>query len=122
MVHQVRVIAGRGRGKRIGFPTINMEIPEGLGATHGIYAGWIYINEKKYEAAVHYGPVPTFSETVATLEAYLIDGVVEARGEVGVELVAHMRDIKLFLSADELAQAIRDDVADVRKILKVHRA
>lgn len=120
MVHQVRVIAGKGRGKRIGFPTINMEIPEQLGTTHGIYAGWVYINGKKHPAAVHYGPIPTFSEVASTLEAYLIDGAVEARGEVGLELVAYVRDIKLFLNAEELAQAIRSDSKDVRKILSTH--
>lgn len=122
MRYKVSVISGRGRGKRIGFPTINMEIPESLGATHGVYAGWVYVQQKRHPAAIHYGPVPTFHEIAPTLEAYLLDGVLATLPqEVEFEFVAHVRDIKLFLNAQELALAIAGDVEDVEKILKTHQ-
>lgn len=121
MKYKAFVIAGRGRGRRIGFPTINMVIPEGLGATHGIYAGWLYVNDKRHPAAIHYGPIPTFHEVVPTLEAYVLDGTLASvPSEVEVEFVAHIRDIKVFLNAEELTAQIKSDVEDVEKILKSH--
>ena len=121
MRYTALVIAGRGRGRRIGFPTINLEIPEGLGATHGIYAGWVYTHGKRHPAAIHFGPVPTFGEVVPTLEAYLLDGALTALPhDIEFELVAHVRDIRLFLNAEELAAQIKSDVEDVEKILKSH--
>lgn len=122
MRYRARIVAGRGRGKRIGFPTVNLDIPEGLGATHGIYAGWLHIHDKRLPAAIHYGPVPTFHEAAPTLEAYLLSGHVSALpSEVEFELVAHVRDIKMFLSAEELAAQIKSDIEDVEKILKAHK-
>ncbi len=122
MAYKTHVIAGQGRGRRIGFPTINMEIPEGLGATHGIYAGWVHVHDKRYPAAIHYGPVPTFQEVSPTLEAYILSGQISSLpSEVEFDLVAHIRDIKLFLNAEELAAQIKSDVEDVQKILKTHQ-
>lgn len=122
MKYKTRVVAGRGRGRRIGFPTINMEIPDGLGATHGIYAGWVYAHDRRYPAAIHYGPVPTFQEVAPTLEAYVLDGqVVHLSTEIEFELMAYIRDIRVFLNAQELAAQIKNDVEDVEKILKMHQ-
>lgn len=121
MVYKTSVISGRGRGRRIGFPTINMEIPEGLGATHGIYAGWVYAGGKRHPAAIHFGPVPTFQEVAPTLEAYVLDGTLPSLPrDIEFEFVAHVRDIRLFLNAEELAAQIKSDVEDVEKILKSH--
>ncbi|MDO8601875.1 MAG: riboflavin kinase [bacterium] len=119
MIHKAVVISGQGRGRRIGFPTINLEIPEGLGATHGIYAGWIYIHGQRHPAAIHYGPIPTFQEVSPTLEAHVLDGQIEnVPHEVEFELVGYIRDIKMFLNAEELAVAIAGDIEDVERILR----
>lgn len=121
MMHPTTVVSGQGRGRRIGFPTINMAIPDALGTTHGIYAGWVEIRGRRHPAAIHFGPIPTFSESVPTLEAYLIDGPhLSLPTEVGVELVAHIRDIEQFLGAQELAVQIASDVEEVKKVLKTH--
>lgn len=121
MLHKARVISGQGRGRRIGFPTINLEIPEGIGATHGIYAGWLFVHGKRFSAAIHYGPIPTFHEVAPTLEAYILDGhVLNLPPEVEFDLVAHVRDIKMFLNAGELTDQITQDIEDVKKILQAH--
>ena len=122
MVYKTRIISGQGRGHRIGFPTINMEIPEGLGATYGIYAGWIYVHGRRHSAAIHYGPVPTFQEVAPTLEAYVLDGTIASLPyEIEFEFVAHIRDIKLFLNAEELVIQIKSDVEEVGGILAKHK-
>ncbi len=122
MVYQTAVITGKGRGKRIGFPTLNLQIPDAFGATHGIYAGRVTIRGTVHPAAIHYGPIPTFHEVVPTLEAYLLDTqLIEPPREVEFELVAYIREIKEFLTPRELSAQISADVEDVKKILKTHK-
>lgn len=116
MMYLTRVVSGKGRGRRIGFPTINMEIPKELAVQHGIYAGRVQIGEKVYPAVVHYGPVPTFAEAEPTLEAYLLDGVVAVEGDVGIELIAYLREILLFDEVNQLAAAIKADIEKAREI------
>ncbi len=121
MLYWTRVIAGKGRGHRIGFPTINMVIPGELGITHGIYAGWIHVHGVRHPAAIHYGPIPTFQEVAPTLEAYVLDGTIAVvPREISFEIVAQIRDIAMFLSAQELATQIQSDIEEVKKILKKH--
>ncbi|MBI5619675.1 riboflavin kinase, partial [Candidatus Gottesmanbacteria bacterium] len=68
-----RQIKGKGRGKLLGFPTINLEIPEGLTLKEGIWAVWVTIAGKRYGGALHFGPVPTFREREKSLEVFLLD-------------------------------------------------
>ena len=121
MIYTTAVESGKGRGKRIGFPTLNLQIPDTFGVTHGIYAGYVYIHDHQHPAAIHYGPIPTFGETAPTLEAFLLDGPLpQTPREVRFELVAYIRDVKTFLNAQELAAQITSDVGDAKKILKNH--
>ena len=122
MRYRARVVVGKGRGKGMGFPTLNLEIPEAFDAKHGIYAGYVYIGEKKYTTAIHFGPVPTFREAEPTLEAYVLDTKLqEAPSELDIELVAFIREIRQFKGSDELREQIARDVAEVRKALALGR-
>ena len=117
--YEVLVKSGAGRGKRIGFPTLNFEVPENFEHAHGIYCGWVYIGEKKYRAVFHFGPIPTFHESKPTLEAFVLD--VEIREEVeraGFQFVKRLRDVENFTSAGDLTIEIREDVKKAREILK----
>jgi len=53
---------GKGRGKLMGFPTINLKIPANFELEDGIYAAKVNIENKVFVGALHYGPVPTFNE------------------------------------------------------------
>ena len=72
-----RQVKGKGRGKVIGFPTINLDIPSGLSLEDGIYAAWVTIGDRRYKGALHFGPIPTFDETTKSLEVFLLDATEE---------------------------------------------
>lgn len=38
------VIKGKGRGKELGFPTINLAVPENFNLKPGIYACWVKLD------------------------------------------------------------------------------
>lgn len=72
--YKAQLIRGAGRGQRIGFPTLNFLVPEKFEHSFGIYCGWVIIKEKKYRAAFHYGPIPTFQEKKAFIGGLYIRG------------------------------------------------
>ena len=59
-IYTSKVIKGRGRGREIGYPTLNLGIPRNFSVRQGVFAGWVIIDGHQYPGAFHFGPVPTF--------------------------------------------------------------
>lgn len=119
-----RQIKGKGRGKLLGYPTINLEIPARLDLAEGIWAAWVTIAGKRYAAALHFGPIPTFGEQEKSLEVFLLDTTDDdlagtENASIEVDPVARLRDILSFDSPESLARQIKNDVAEVCDILKL---
>jgi riboflavin kinase / FMN adenylyltransferase len=115
------VIHGEGRGKKINFPTANIDYPKQKAMpSNGIYACWAYLGSEKFMAATNIGINPTFTpeRQVPSLEAYLLDFDRDIYGEVlKLEFVSRIRDELKFNSVEELIQKIHKDVEEIRKIL-----
>lgn len=113
------VVPGASRGRRIGIPTINVElsiIPKKL--RHGIYACWILWNGKKYPGALHYGPRLVFNDS-ETCEVHVLDAIIDQTPKtVDIEIIARIRDVRNFKSTEALKQAIAADIEATRAILK----
>ena len=118
MIYRARVRPGKGRGKRINFPTLNLRIPERFPYQHGIYAGWVCIGVTRYMAAFHFGPIPSFGEPDISLEAFLIDTQLKRTPPaVTFELMAYLREIRAFPTVAALVRQIEKDVASTRAML-----
>ncbi len=121
MIFTSRQIKGKGRGKLMGFPTINVEIPVNFNEEEGIYAVLVWINEKTYKGAMHFGPVPTFNELSRSLEIFVIDAKdtdlkLSKNMVISFELVEKIRDIISFSSQEELTNQIQKDVEEIRNL------
>lgn len=117
-------IKGVGRGKEIGCPTINMEIPKDFILDEGVYSAWVVINDKTYKGALHYGPIPTFDQAENTMEVHLIDitddNFPEINGQqIEVDVVQKLRDVFTFTDSYELMDQIEKDIKKVRSMLKL---
>ncbi len=112
-----KIIHGAGRGRGLGFPTINLDVtPADL--EFGVYAARVLIEGRRVAGAVNYGTRPTFNETVPVLEIFLLDFSGDAYGdEATVEVVQKIRDIKKFASPEELKVQMGKDVEEVRRVL-----
>ena len=55
-----KVEPGHGRGKGLGFPTLNLPLAYGQDVAHGIYAMRVYHKGRRYDAAGYVGSSPTF--------------------------------------------------------------
>jgi riboflavin kinase/FMN adenylyltransferase len=110
------VVRGDGRGRELGFPTANLDVPEGLLVPpDGVYAGWA----RERRAAVSIGTNPHFDGIERRVEAHLLDFDDDLYGgRLLVELWASLRDQRRFDSLDELVTAIGDDVERTRTALR----
>lgn len=106
------VVHGRRIGHKMGYPTINIAIPEQkLLPKYGVYFGYADIAGERYRAMFNLGVKPTVGSDEPTLEAYLIDFEGDIYGEAArVSFVARIRDEKKFDSIEELSRQIEKDV------------
>ncbi|OGY15791.1 MAG: hypothetical protein A2784_01570 [Candidatus Chisholmbacteria bacterium RIFCSPHIGHO2_01_FULL_48_12] len=111
------VIRGRGRGKILGFPTLNLQIPPALAVKPGIYAGWVWIDGKKYLGAFHYGPIPVFSDPSPHLEVFVLDYSSDHPITLlTFELLHYLRPIRNFKNPASLARRISLDVLKTKQL------
>ncbi len=99
-----KVIHGDGYGKKLGFPTVNLEViskdlPEG-----GVYAGEALLDGKVYRAGIVIGPENK-------IEAHLIGYEGDAYGkEVTLNTHKFLRAFKKFDTEEELIIQIKKDI------------
>lgn len=120
-----RQVKGKGRGKLLGFPTVNCVIPSSLTISHGIYAVQVIVDGVRLQGAAHFGPVPTFDQKDPTLEIFFLDVHDEdlagiEHKEFSVEFVARLRDVQFFSAQEDLIAQMTRDVAETRKILSTN--
>ena len=113
-----RVAKGAGRGKGLGFPTLNFKLAPGQDVCHGIYAMRVHHAGQRYHAAGYVGPRPTFGAGEPALEAYLLDFSGDLYDHVvEVELIDFVRPDHTFETADALAAQMAEDCKRVQEIL-----
>jgi|JI10StandDraft_1071094.scaffolds.fasta_scaffold02796_23 riboflavin kinase/FMN adenylyltransferase len=122
MQYKSHTIRGHGRGKSLGYPTLNLELKGDIAFSlpDGIYAAWAWVQDKKYPAALYIGPVPVFDQKEKSLELYLLDEFMIYVGEgedVAFEPVKHIRGVQNFSSPELLVLQMGRDVEAIRKVL-----
>ncbi|HDL49298.1 MAG TPA: hypothetical protein ENH33_04985 [Actinobacteria bacterium] len=117
---QGTVADGDGRGRDLGYPTANLDIPEELLIpADGVYAVWATVRKRTHPAVANIGVRPTFGGTGRVVEAHLLDVAPTLYGEsMTLQFVGRVRDEQRFAGADELVTQIGLDVAKARAMLE----
>lgn len=111
------VVAGAQRGRTLGFPTANLSNVETLLPPDGVYAAVCDGLDDPYAAAVNIGPNPTFGEGARKIEAHLIGFEGDLYGQaLTLDLIAKVRDVARFSSAESLRSQLALDVAAASRI------
>lgn len=129
------VAHGDARGRTIGFPTANIEVPTSMCVpADGVYAAWYHrpTTGEVLPAAVNIGRRPTFYENapVSLIEAHVIDAgaddgaaTFDVYGErAHVRFVARLRGEQKFDGLDALKEQLGRDVAAARAVLTTGRS
>ncbi len=113
-----RVGRGAGRGKGLGFPTINLPLQPGQDVGHGIYAMRVLHGGRRHAAAGYVGASPTFGDGPPMIEAYLLDFDGDLYGEeVEIEFIKKLRSDQTFAGPEALAAQMREDCTVAASLL-----
>lgn len=113
------VVRGEGRGRSLGIPTANVEVPARMQLpANGVYAGYVEVAGRRSPAATNVGVRPTFGGEHVTIEAHLLDVDEDLYGRHAVVEFHHrLRGERRFSGPDELIGQIRADISQVRTLL-----
>ncbi len=108
---------GEKRGRKLGFPTANIDTDWGLLPKRGVYVTWAHLPRKRLRSITNIGFRPTFGENRLLIETHIIDFKDNLYGEpLRIEFLDRLRDEKRFESVDALITQIARDVDKAREI------
>ena len=122
--HEARgiVVTGDQRGRLLGFPTANVEVPNSICLpADGVYAGrYVRPNGDEHPCAINLGRRPTFYEHAdhSLLEAHLLDFAGDLYGERAAVRFDHfLRSERKFDGIEALKAQLDHDVASASDLL-----
>jgi riboflavin kinase/FMN adenylyltransferase len=125
------IVSGWGRGRKLGFPTLNMSKPDQILPAEGVYAGFVETaptreellpKQERIPAVFSLGQARTFGDQHPLLiEAHLLIGDVgDLTGQwMAMDFVQHLRSQHKFNTPEELAAQIARDCAAARQALQI---
>lgn len=108
-----KVIHRSGEGTMFGFPTVNIELTAVAALDFGSYAGFVVIEQKRYPAAIYYGPFQPLQ-----LEAHIIDFSEDVYDKtISIECVQRIRGHEVIVDKKQLIEKIKQDIVLAKKCL-----
>ncbi len=102
------------RGRKLGFPTANVDLSKKI--PEGIYISKVKIEDKIYPALTFIGKAETFNEKKIKSETYILDFNRDIYGKwITVSLLKKIRENKKFDSAKELVVQMKKDESIARR-------
>lgn len=113
------VVAGTGRGKALGFPTANLDVPpEQALPEDGVYATFTEIDGKKFASITNIGTNPTFDGGRRTVETYIMDYAGNLYGRtIRLYFIERIRGEKKFATPEALGAQIKVDILKGKRII-----
>ena len=115
------VIHGRHLGSKIGFPTININMPDSIIVpSFGVYASKTLVKGMLYESITNIGKRPTFfSDSEIVLETHIFHDFEDLYDEnAEIFFYKKVRSETKFSSASELSFQISEDIQIVKKFFE----
>lgn len=114
------VVHGKALGRKLGVPTANLRLPEGLAIPKfGVYCCSCLIDGKRYPAVTNLGIRPTVEGSGITVESWILDysGDLYDR-TILLEFHYFLRPEKKFPSLDALKEEIKRNAEEARTYLQ----
>ncbi len=109
---------GDARGRKLGFPTANLDVRDLAHPPIGIYAVHAESGENRWNGAAYFGYRPTFKGRTLILETHVFDASPDLyKHRLRVAFVERIREDRAFVGTDELARQISEDCKAARRIL-----
>ena len=115
------IVKGTGTGKKLGYPTINLNLPPGkLLPKQGVYAARVNFDDTTVPGMAYIGARLTFGDETIAVEINLFgfDQVVVGK-KAKITLEQYIRAPQKFDSAERLIEAMASDEKKVKEILHI---
>jgi len=113
------VINGKRLGRKLGFPTANLRMPDDLMMPqNGVYLTKTIVQDSEYYSITNVGQNPTFKNHPYRIETFIIDfdeNIYDK--EIKVCFLKKIRDEKKFENLDELKKQIYNDTNCAKKFI-----
>ncbi|MBQ5844424.1 MAG: riboflavin kinase [Alistipes sp.] len=117
VVVEAVVVKGNQLGRKLGFPTANMDISAREDITNGVYRSQIIIDGVKYQAMSNAGIRPSVDGTGRWLETHVFDFHGDLYGKtLTVSLIEKIREERKFSSVAELRAQLEHDMEYCRTL------
>ena len=125
-----RIISGWGRGRKLGYPTLNMDKPNQIIPAEGVYVGFaslapgpeaLLAESRQFPAVFSIGEARTFGdEHPLLIEAHLlVDTVPDTTGHwMAMDFLRYLRSQHKFTGPEELVAQIRKDCDQARAVIE----
>jgi len=112
------VVHGHSRGKKLGFPTANLQPEVDLLPKTGVYAVWASTRDGLIPGVANVGLNPTFGDNALSVETHLFDYSGDLYGQqLRIHLVQRLRQERKFDTIEALVSRIREDASLAKDIL-----
>ena len=103
---------GHENGRRLGFPTINQQLPpELVTPKYGVYASRTTVDGVRYDSITNIGVRPTLPDDTPGCETHILGYDRMLYGEeVTVELLRYLRPERRFKSLEDVFRQVRLDI------------
>lgn len=113
------VVYGDQRGRLLGFPTANFQIPRTMVCPpDGVYVNRVELDGKIYYGIGNIGDNPTFQNQIHRLEIHILDFSENIYGkEIRIEFLTYLRDELKFEHINALKEQMNTDMKQARLFL-----
>lgn len=118
-----KVMKGRGWGKKMGYPTANLEAnSRKLLPKDGVYAAESVFNDKKLDGMMYIGSNPTFKDKGRSLEIHLFDfeGSIKVGQKIKLNLKDWFRGDVKFNNMESLRKQLQQDESRIKNHFKTN--
>ena len=113
-----KVIRGFQRGRKLGFPTANIQTARECLPKPGVYVTYFFdiASKKKYPSVTSVGFNPTFKNSQLSIESFLLDFQGNLYGKkIKLSFLRRLRNEKKFSNLDRLKSQMSRDVREARR-------
>ena len=115
------VVKGDGKGRKIGFPTANIDTKNLILPPNGVYASYTKFNGKTHKSLLNIGVRPTIKKPNPSIqvEAHILKFNENIYDQViDIELIEKLRNEMKFESIEELKKQISCDIENAKSFFK----
>lgn len=113
-----KIVKGDSIGKKLGYPTANLENYLGIKPPGGVYGCYVVFQGRRFQGVANIGKKPTFGGERELVEVHIIepsfDEILYGKN-IKIEFLFKVRDEHKFSTPEELSLQIAKDIKDVQR-------